>query len=131
MIDRKHIELGPVDMTRGWETPPGFPPGMQAKILSGDMDEDRKTGSRTRLMRFEPGTAGTEAIVHEFWEEVYVVSGDFISIDHTGAVLQRFPPNTYTCRPPGIWHGPFKSETGCLLLEIHYFDPDNGAHGNR
>jgi hypothetical protein len=33
------------------------------------------------------------------------------------------PPNTYACRPPGAYHGPFKSEQGCMLLEIHYYDP--------
>ena len=67
---------------------------------------------------------GAEPIVHEFWEEVYVFSGDFIAVDRNGRHLQCYPPNTYTCRPPGVWHGPFKSESGCLLLEIHYFDPD-------
>ena len=124
MTGRKHIELQPVDMIEGWQTPPGFPAGMQAKILSGSLDEERKTGSRTRLMRFQPGTCGAEPIVHEFWEEVYVVSGDFIAVDENGRDVRRYPPNTYTCRPPGVWHGPFKSESGCLLLEIHYFDPD-------
>jgi hypothetical protein len=124
MTGKKHIELQPVDMTEGWQTPPGFPAGMQAKILSGNLDEERKTGSRTRLMRFQPGTCGAEPIVHEFWEEVYVVSGDFIAVDENGRDIQRYQPNTYTCRPPGVWHGPFKSESGCLLLEIHYFDPD-------
>ena len=29
---------------------------------------------------------------------------------------------TYACRPPGVSHGPFKSENGCLLFEIHYYD---------
>ena len=24
--------------------------------------------------------------------------------------------------PPGAHHGPFKSERGCLLYEIHYYD---------
>ena len=32
------------------------------------------------------------------------------------------PHNSYACRPPGIYHGPFKSVQGCLLLEIHYYD---------
>jgi len=31
--------------------------------------------------------------------------------------------NTYACRPPGAHHGPFKSINGCMLLEMHYFDP--------
>ncbi|MDB5573880.1 MAG: hypothetical protein JWR79_1037, partial [Tardiphaga sp.] len=36
---------------------------------------------------------------------------------------EAFKPNTYACRPPGAFHGPFKSEGGCLMMEIHYFDP--------
>ena len=28
-----------------------------------------------------------------------------------------------SAQPPGAVHGPFKSENGCLLLEIHYYDP--------
>lgn len=32
-------------------------------------------------------------------------------------------PTPYCVRPPGVPHGPFKSETGCLLLEQHYYDP--------
>lgn len=37
--------------------------------------------------------------------------------------MKSYKPNTYASRPPGAWHGPFKSEKGCLLFEIHYFDP--------
>ena len=111
-------------MTKGWHTPEGFPPTLKAKILSGELDEVGRRGSRTRLMRFEPGAFTTAPIVHEFWEEVYVVSGEFFGIGESGRPAERFPQHTYTCRPPGIVHGPFRSETGCILLEIHYFDPD-------
>ena len=33
-----------------------------------------------------------------------------------------FETPTYACRPPGVYHGPFKSEKGCMLYEIHYYD---------
>ena len=36
---------------------------------------------------------------------------------------ESFSPFTYACRPPGAYHGPFRSDKGCLLLEIHYYDP--------
>jgi hypothetical protein len=55
---------------------------------------------------------------------VYVVEGEFFGTGETDRPEERFPQHTYTCRPPGIVHGPFKSDTGCVLLEIHYFDPD-------
>ena len=26
--------------------------------------------------------------------------------------------------PPGVYHGPFKSENGCILFELHYYKND-------
>jgi hypothetical protein len=111
-------------MTEGWHVPAGYPQGIQQKILSGELNEKSKLGSRTRFLRFEPGVFTTKPFVHEYWEEVYLVSGDLtVGSDEQGLNGSSFQPNTYACRPPGVFHGPFKSENGCLLLEIHYFDP--------
>ena len=65
-------------MAEGWATPKGYPAGIQQKILASDLDETRKMGSRTRLLRFEPGEYTTAPFVHDHWEEVYLVSGDLI-----------------------------------------------------
>ena len=35
---------------------------------------------------------------------------------------ETFQAPTYACRPPGVYHGPFKSDDGCMLYEIHYYD---------
>ena len=43
--------------------------------------------------------------------------------DKEGKGGTAFPPFTYACRPPGAYHGPFRSDGGCILLEMHYFDP--------
>ena len=43
--------------------------------------------------------------------------------DANGHGGEPFTANTYACRPPGAPHGPFKSEGGCLIFEIHYYDP--------
>ena len=73
---------------------------------------------------FEPGIYTTKPFVHEYWEEVYLVSGDLtVGNDERGEGGTSFSPNTYASRPPGAYHGPFKSRNGCLLFEIHYFDP--------
>ena len=61
-------------MNSGWETLPGYPEGIQQKILSGALDEINKRGTRTRLLRFAPGAFTTTQVVHEYWEEVYIVS---------------------------------------------------------
>jgi hypothetical protein len=112
---KPHLEFVTVDMGSGWEGPPGYPPGIQQKVLASDLDEGRKTGSRTRLLRFEPGAYSTQPFVHDYFEEVFLISGDLI-VDG-----QACSPNTYACRPPQTPHGPFKSNTGCLLFELHYY----------
>lgn len=123
-INKLHDEFKTLDMSSGWETPPGYPEGIKQKILSGALDEDGRKGSRTRLLKFDPGVFTTAPFVHTYWEEVFLVSGDLtVGNDANGSGGESFKPYTYACRPPGAYHGPFKSETGCMLLEIHYFDP--------
>ncbi|MCB1471585.1 MAG: cupin domain-containing protein [Rhodobiaceae bacterium] len=122
-IDKEHLEFHAVDMSTGWETPTGYPAGIQQKILAGKLDETGKTGNRTRLLRFAPGVFTTKPFVHDYWEEVYLVSGDLtVGNDENGEGGESFAPNTYACRPPGVYHGPFRSNGGCILLETHYYD---------
>lgn len=117
-----HDEFRTIDMATGWETPPGYPSGIQQKILSGSLDEQDKSGNRSRLLRFAPGVYTTKPFVHDYWEEVFLVSGDLtVGNDENGEGGEPFQPLTYACRPPGVHHGPFKSVGGCLLFEIHYY----------
>ena len=123
-ITKEHKEFFAVDFENGWETPEGYPSGIKQKILAGAIDDDARTGSRTRLLRFDPGVYTTEPFVHDHWEEVYLVSGDLtVGNDANGDGGEPFDAGTYACRPPGAHHGPFKSENGCVLFEIHYYDP--------
>ena len=77
-MNKPHLEFHKVDMSKGWVTPPGYPAGIQQKILASDLDERRKMGSRTRLLRFAPGVHTTAPFVHDHWEEVYLLSGDLV-----------------------------------------------------
>ena len=121
-VNKPHLEFHRVDMSRGWATPPGYPPGIEQKILAGSLDEERHRGSRTRLLRFQPGVYTTAPFVHNYWEEVYLVSGDLVvGNDEQGRGGESFAAGTYACRPPGAVHGPFRSDGGCLLYEIHYY----------
>ena len=121
-IDKEHKEFHAIDMESGWETPQGYPAGIKQKILAGYLDETNKRGNRSRLLRFEPGVYTTAPFEHDYYEEVYLISGDLIvGNDASGNGGEAFQSNTYACRPPGTPHGPFKSETGCLLFEIHYY----------
>ncbi len=125
-INKEHKEFYPVDMESGWSTPPGYAQGFEETILAGELDEKAGRGNRTRLLRLQPGTFSTKPFVHDYWEEVYLVSGDLIvGNDEYGNGGESFSPNTYACRPPGTYHGPFKSENGCVLMEIHYYDKSN------
>lgn len=122
-INKEHDEFHTIDLTTGWEVPPGYPEGIKQQILSGSLDEKNQTGSRTRHLRFDPGVYTTKPFVHDYWEEVYLLSGDLtVGNDEQGNGGTSFKPGTYACRPPGAYHGPFKSENGCMLLEIHYYD---------
>jgi hypothetical protein len=122
-MNKPHLEFHTLDLNEGWETPEGYPEGIKQKILASDIDESKKMGSRTRLLRFNPGVFTTKPFVHDHWEEVYLMSGDLtVGNDDQGNFGASFNQNTYACRPPGAYHGPFKSEAGCMLLEIHYYD---------
>lgn len=123
-IDKAHKEFHTLDLDQGWEVPPGYPEGIEQKILAGNLDEANQRGGRTRLLRIGPGVFTTEPFRHDYWEEVYLLSGDLtVGNGANGEGGERFTSPTYACRPPGTDHGPFKSEGGCLLFEIHYYDP--------
>ena len=57
-----------------------------------------------------------------YLEEVYLVSWDVIvGNDEDGNGGEQFEVSTYACRPPGVYHCPFKSDKGCVLFELHYY----------
>jgi len=128
-LHKHHCEFAAVDMAAGWELPPGYEPASRAqqRILSGHLDEAARSGFRTRLLRFPAGFHTSLPFVHDYWEEVFLVSGDlWVGNDGEGRGGVRFDPFTYACRPPGAYHGPFKSVGGCLLLELHYYESSIG-----
>ena len=86
--------------------------GVSQKILS----RDAASGDLTRLLRFEAGVETTEAIVHDFWEEVWILEGELIDLGKR----RTFTGGMYACRPPGMVHGPYRVPQGCMTLEIRY-----------
>jgi len=128
MIPKEHKEFYELDMDAGWETPTGYPEGIKQKIISGVLDEENKTGSRTRVLTIAPGCFTTEPFVHDYWEEVFIYEGDLrVGNDKDGKGGETFKAPTYAVRPPGSWHGPVASDNGCKVMEIHYYDPVDGA----
>jgi len=86
---------------------------------------DESTGEYTRLTRFLPGadTSAFGAKSHNYPEEVFVVSGRL----YDAAFDVWLEPGHYASRPPGEAHGPFRTETGCTVLEIS-FPARTGKH---
>ena len=127
MANRKeHLEFPQIDLQTGWRTPPGYPSDdFQRSYRPACLNEVAKTGGRTLAARlpFGAGARTTQPFVHDYWEEVYLLSGDLVVGDETsGLTLQNYSANTYACRPPGVYHGPFRSGKGCMLLEFHYYE---------
>ena len=119
---KEHKEFYKLNLDEDWEVPEGYPSGIKQKIISGFLDEKNKIGKRTRLLKILPGTYTTEPFVHDFWEEVFLFSGDLrVGNNFDGIGGEKFTPLTYAVRPPGAYHGPFASDGGCIVLEIHYY----------
>lgn len=85
------------------------------------LSTDDETGDYTRLLRFPPGSDTTPngTLTHTFWEEVWILEGSFTDL----RLGERFEAGQYACRPPGMPHGPWSSETGVLTLEFRYHRP--------
>jgi hypothetical protein len=97
-----------------WTPVPGRVPGLYERILA----KDERTGTATRILRFEPGcdTTPNGVQVHEFWEEVYILEGSIIDV----TLNRTFKQGMYACRPPGMRHGPWRSPQGCVTFEVRY-----------
>lgn len=96
-----------------WRPAGGPVEGIDEMILSTD---GRPDGAYTRLMRFAPGTDSSPngVLTHHFWEEVYIVEGDLTDL----RLGETFTAGMYACRPPGMPHGPWRSESGVLMVEF-------------
>ncbi|MEA2861837.1 MAG: hypothetical protein QOC72_3876 [Methylobacteriaceae bacterium] len=98
-------------------------PGVRQKILAGGLDETNKRGFLNRLVRWSPGATIDSIIVHEFYEEVFVVSGELlVGAEDDRTRFESFPAPSFACRPPGAPHGPFRAgPEGCVLFENQFF----------
>lgn len=87
-----------------------------AEELTLSIDPD--TGEYTRLTRFLPGadTSGFGGKTHPYPEEVYIISGRL----YDQAFDLWLEAGHYASRPPGELHGPFRTDVGCLVLEVSF-----------
>jgi hypothetical protein len=102
------------DQREKWTPIPGLEGVAEELTLSLDPD----SGEYTRLTRFYPG-ADTSILggkSHNYPEEVFIVSGRL----YDRAFDLWLESGHYASRPPGEIHGPFKTDTGCIVLEISF-----------
>ena len=89
-----------------WEPVKGHP-GAYQRILNKDLE----TSSITKLVKYDPNVKINEVLRHDFYEEVYIISG--------GQKFRNFTigAGDYAYRHPGMVHGPcVVLPEGCLML---------------
>lgn len=92
--------------------------GLEGMAEELTLSIDPESGEYTRMTRFLPG-ADTTALGgkrHDYPEEVFIVDGRL----YDAAFDVWLEPGHYASRAPQELHGPFKTEAGCLVLEISF-----------
>lgn len=86
--------------------------GIWTQTLAEDFAIDAYTG----LMHYDPGvdTSPLGTRIHAYWEEVYLLEGDLTDL----CLGETFSAEMYARRPPGMPHGPWRTEHGVLMLEV-------------
>jgi hypothetical protein len=74
---------------------------------------DGSPGVTERVLAARPDPAAG-VIRHAHYEEVYLLEGDLEDL----TLGRTFGPGWYASRPPGMPHGPYRTVTGCVMLEI-------------
>lgn len=94
-----------------WVELPGLV-GVSEQILALDSD----TGAYTRLLKLAPRTDATPMgkQCHDFWEEAIILEGSITDV----SLNEVFSAGAYTCRPPGMEHGPWRTEIGAMVFEV-------------
>ena len=86
--------------------------GVSERVLSRDPGTD----TLTRVARWAPGTDTSAAgvITHAYHEEVYLLDGELTDL----TLGRTFTAGQFATRRPGMPHGPYRTATGCTMLEI-------------
>lgn len=89
--------------------------GVSERVLSRD---DRDPAVLTRLVRWAAGLDTTPAgvLTHDYFEEVYLLEGEL----HDLTLGTTFRAGAYAARRPGMAHGPYRTDSGCVMLEVRH-----------
>jgi hypothetical protein len=96
-------------------TPAENSPGVSERLLTAGTPGGTEL---TRLARWAPGldTSAAGVIRHAYFEEVYLLEGELEDL----TLGETFTSGYFASRPPGMPHGPYRTATGCVMLEIRY-----------
>jgi len=92
--------------------------GLEGMAEELTLSIDEQSGEYTRLTRFF-ATADSAALggkSHTYPEEIFIVSGRL----YDAAFGVWLETGHYASRPAGEVHGPFKTDEGCVVLEISF-----------
>ncbi len=104
--DRLVRRIDAVDGEWGTGFHPLFPPGAGRKYLRKDPHD----GEQSWLLGTMPLRSGRRREKHPVVEEMFLLAGELVG------PLGVMHPGAYFWRPPEIWHGPFGTKTGNLML---------------
>ena len=93
----------------------GGNPLIKERILA----RDPEAGVATRILRYEPGadSSAMGVLTHDFWEEVYIIEGSFFDL----TLGKTFRAGDFAIRPPGMRHGPWRTDEGVTTFESRYY----------
>ena len=79
---------------------------------------DNATSERTRR------AMAADGIDRDLWQSFCTELGlAGIGVPEDGQAAELLPAGSYACRPAHVLHGPFFTESGCLMIEFNYYPP--------
>lgn len=104
-VDYKKFKLVPIS---------GPVEGLSERVISKSLK-----GDLARILEFAPGTDTSPNGVqtHEYWEELFIIEGSVTDL----TLRETFTTGMVASRPPGMKHGPWRTENGCTMYEIRYY----------
>lgn len=76
-------------------------------------------GDLARILEFAPGTdtSPNGVQVHDYKEELFIIEGCITDL----TLEETFTTGMVASRPPGMKHGPWKTNSGCTMYEVRYY----------
>lgn len=85
-------------------------------IYLDTLDHQKRTGIRTRLVRFHPGARTLDVYTHDYHEEVYLIEGEQTEHGQAHRPEATYGEGCHFYRAAKTLHGPF--ETGKRLSAV-------------